>query len=108
MVLKYTNYGGMLRWLKTFLKKLSINLNLSSTTTQEIQLVNRRSGKVDSSIKCEDPKTLRGLDGDLGGVEHVQETLFIRVDMNAAIIGANVERRRAPRKDATGRGAQFD
>ncbi len=38
-------------------------------------------------IKCEDPKTLLGPDGDLGGVMHVQETLFIRADVNAAIIG---------------------
>ncbi len=57
-VLKYQSNNGMFRWLKTFLKKLSINLNLNGMTTHEIQLVNPRSGRVDSSIKCEDPKSL--------------------------------------------------
>lgn len=61
-----------------------------------------------SIIKREDPKTVRGQDADLGGVKQVQETLFIRVDVKAAIIGANVQRRHAPGKDATGRGAQFN
>lgn len=61
-----------------------------------------------SIIECEDSRAVRRLDGDLGGMTHVQETLFIRVDVNATIVGANVEGRGASGKDATGRSAQFD
>lgn len=59
-------------------------------------------------IQSEDPGTVRGLDGDFGGMKHIQETLLIRVDVNTAIIGANIKGRRATGKNATGRGAQLD
>lgn len=62
----------------------------------------------DGIIECEDLGAIRGLDSDLGGVQHVQETLFIGVDVNAAILGPNVEGRRVPGENATARGTQFD
>ncbi len=58
LVLRQTNHGGTFRRLKTLLQRIKITLDFDNSTTHEIQLVNPRSGKVDSSIKCEDPKSL--------------------------------------------------
>lgn len=62
----------------------------------------------DGVIEREDAGTVRGLNGDLGGVKHVEEAFVIRVDVKAAIVGAHVEGRRAPGKDAAGRSTQSD